>query len=290
MLERLAGFGAGRVVGDVRAQSDHLAVVARTERGADSQLPPLPANRATNLAETAPADALAYAEIRDVGGYIGFILETALQPAASPETGPTQLDPRMLEALLGAPVDEYFDFIGDTALSMSKRGEAVEAGLVAIVDDEAVAQQRVDRLLSMLGSFGSLGGDMTIEEEQHGDATIHVITLGSDIQVGGSPAQTLAISVANGRLYIGAGDFVTSAMDRAAADSLASNEQFRAAVASIGTSNAGIVYTDIDAFLEASDATVAEDQEPFLQPLSHAVVVAQTDGSILVLNANLFVE
>jgi hypothetical protein len=301
MLERLAGIGAMRAVGEVRAQSDHMEIVARTERAANSPLPPLPANRSTNLAESAASDALVYAEVRDLGGYIGFLLETALLPAASPGSEPGgsgQLDPSMLEAFLGAPVDEYFDFIQDAAFSMSKSGDEAEAGMVALVDDEAVAQQRVDRLVRLIETVGALGGEMAVEEQQHGDATIHVLTLDGDVQVGGSPAQTFAVSLADGRLYVGFGDFVTSAMDRQAADSLASNEQFRSAVASVGTSNAGILYGDVAAFLEISQTTMsdaeraefAQEGQPFVDPLSHIVVVGETDGSIMVFNANLFVE
>ena len=88
-------------LGEIRAEGDHLAVTTRSEYPASSSLPPLPGNRATNLAELAPSDALFYAEVRDVGQTIGFYVEQSLLPLAS--AGGGGLDLSDLQSMLGVP-------------------------------------------------------------------------------------------------------------------------------------------------------------------------------------------
>ena len=95
-LQPLMGVSSARVVGELRAEADHLEIVARSERSAEANLPPLPANATTNLAEKAPSNAIAYLEMRDVGTTIGYLLETAMTPPASPGASPEPIPPRLI--------------------------------------------------------------------------------------------------------------------------------------------------------------------------------------------------
>ena len=219
-----------------------------------------------------------------------------MTPLASPGTDPNAMDPRLFEQLLGAPLDEYFDFIDDASLSVAGTGEMPQVGLVATVTDEVIANQRIDRLVSMARSLGPMAGDLSVTEEQHGNTTIHVISIGNS-EADGAP-QSVSLAVAGGRLYLGTSGFVTTALDQTAADSLASNDDYRTALAAGGANNSGIVFGDITALrsmaeAKMSDAERAEyvaDAQPFLEPLSHFMVVNQTDGSIVVSNGFLYVE
>ncbi len=86
-LQPLIAASSARVVGELRAEGDHLEIVARSERSSDADLPPLPGNATTNLSEKAPSDAMLYLEMRDVGTTIGFLLDTAMTPLAEPGHG-----------------------------------------------------------------------------------------------------------------------------------------------------------------------------------------------------------
>ena len=285
---------AVRVVGELRAETDHLAITTRTERPADADLPALPANRGTTLAEAVPADGILYTEMRDVGQTISFALEKFLSPTSS--GGGVPIDLSGLEQLLGAPPQDLFDFLVDVAISVGYHDGVVDAGVIATVDDNAVATARVDRLLTTLRTLMQFGGGVTFEEQQHGDATLTIISFGglaSELGVGSA-----AVTVANGRLLIGTGDFVVDALDRTRDNSLAARPEYQAALQAGGAANAGVVFVDIAAARAALESFIPEaarpvyeqSQRPFLAPLSHLAVINITDGSTSVSHTFLYVE
>ncbi len=294
MLDWVVDAAAVRVLGEMRAETDHLAVAVRAERPADVELPPLPANKSTNLAGAVSADSIFYAEFRQVGQDIGFALERLLEPTAS--GGSLPVDMAMLEQFLGTAPQDFFDFVDDVAVSVAYPNNSLEAGLVATVDDEVIARQRVDRLISTLGSLAAFGGGVTVEEQQHGDATITVIGVGS--LLGENPISSVSVTVSGGRMLLGVGDFVVNALDRAAADSLAAQAEYSTAVAAGGSANAGVMYLDIAALRGVAEGMIPvpmralyeQQQKPFLTPLSHMVVVSTTDGPITVGHMFLYVE
>jgi hypothetical protein len=293
-LDWLTNGSAVRVLGELRAESDHLAITTRAERPADADLPPLPANRSTTLAESVPADGLLYVELRDVGHTIGFALDKLITPTASGSGLPVDLS--SLQTLLGTPPQDYFDFLLDVGVSVGFHDGAVDAGMVATVDDNAVASSRVDRLLTVLHTLTQFGGGVTFTEQQHGDATLTVIGLGGP--AGELGLGTVAVTVSGGRVLIGTGDFVVNALDRTRADSLAARPEYQAALQVGGTVNAGVVFVDVaaartavESFLPAAVRQVYEqEQKPFLAPLSHLVVVNTTEGSLVVSHVFLYVE
>lgn len=284
---------AVRMLGEIRAESDHLAFTTRTERPASSATPPLPANRSTNLAELAPSDALVYAEVRDVGQSIAFYVEQSLLPLAS---AGAPLDLSAIQQMLGVPPQDFFDFIVDASVSVSGSAAAPQAGLIATVDDEAIATSRVNKIVSLLRAAMQFGGGVSFDEEQHGAATLTVITLSSGFD--GAPETELALSVTGGRLLIGTHDFVIGALDRTRDLSLAARPEYQAALAAGGASNAGVVFVDIAAAITAYEGMIPADlraeynlnQQPFLAPLSHLAMISRTDNGQQVNHVFLYVK
>ena len=294
-LDWLVNASALRVLGEVRAEADHFALTTRTERPADANLPPLPANRTTTLAEAVPGDSLAYAEIRDVGQTIGFALDQLLAPQPS-GSGGLLVQLQGLEQLLGTAPQDFFDFVGDVAISVGLSAEAPWAGLVATVDDEAIASARVDRLLATIRSFATFGGGIEFSELQYGAAKLTVISFGGALQEWG--AGTLSVTVTDGRLLIGLGDYVRNALDQTRDGSLAARPQYQAALRAAGSANAGVVFVDIRGLRTALEGLIPppvlqsyeQDQKPFLAPLSHLAVINTTEGSITVSHVFVYVE
>jgi hypothetical protein len=293
MDDAMANSMAIRILGEIRAESDHLALTTRTERPANSSLPPLPGNRSTNLAELAPNDALFYAEVRDFGRSIGWYVEQSLLPLASAQGAPVDLS--AIQQLLGVPPQDYFDFVVDASVSVSGLAAAPVFGLVATVDDEAIALARVNKLVTLLRSFMQFGGDVTITDEQHGAARLTLITLrGLD----GASETSAAVSVTGGRLVLGTHDFVIGTLDRTRDLSLAARPEYQAALAAGGLSNAGVVFVDVAAAIGAYESIPSAEpradyelnQKPFLEPLSHLVMISTTDGGQLVQHLFLYVK
>ena len=291
-LDFLFDASAMRIVGELRAESDHLSLTARTERAATADLPPLPANKTTTLAEMAPADSLAYAEFRQVGQSVGFAIERVLEPLASGEGG--GLGVNMFQQLLGTPPQDFLDFVDDVAVAVGYGGDQPEAGLIAAVNDEAIARQRLERALGAIRSVAAFVGGLTVDEQTHGDATITVISLG----LLGDSLGSVSATVSGGRMLIGLDDFVVQALDRTAADSLAARPEYQSALAAGGASNAGLMFADIAALRELAEGFVpaAEraaydlEKRPFVAPLSHLSIIHRTDGLVTVSHVLLYVE
>jgi hypothetical protein len=278
MFDWAIDASAVRVLGEMRAEGDHLAITTRTERPASADLPPLPANRTTNLADLAPKDALVYAEVRDVLG--------------------APFDLSSLQQLLGTPPQDFFDFIVDASLSVSESNGRFDVGLIASVDDNAIASARVDKLMALLHMLTQFGGGVAFDEQQHGAATITVVTVRGPM---GQPGDTaFAISLTGGRLLIGTTDFVIGALDRTRDESLATRPEYQAALQAGGTANAGVVFGDFAllrrfvgnmfSFSPDMRAHYDENQKPFLEPLSHLAMISTTDNGLMVNHVFLYVK
>jgi len=282
-----------RMLGEVRAETDHLAVTARSQIPAGGNLPPAVANKPSTLAESVPADALAYVEFRQAGALVKFGVAEGLR-CLTPALG--GFDTSQLDQLLGVAPQDYFDFVGDAAIAFTSTSGKLGGGLIATVDDENVARIRVERLLSAV-RLAAMAGGLTIEEQEHGGATITVIRLGEDM-LPSDVAQSISVTVSGGRLYLGVDDFVTAALDRAAGDSLASAPRLQDALAAVGHENAGVVYLDLGALRAVAESNMPAESrtsydtevKPFLEPITNFVVVNRIDGGINVSHAFLYVE
>jgi Protein of unknown function (DUF3352) len=296
-LDLVNQLAAVKMVGEARADGNHLAIDMRSSHPTGDNVPPLPSNRRTSLAERMPADSLVYFETRDLGQAIKYLANTLLSSAAASPAPSGGLDVALqsITELLGTQPQDYLDFVQDVGVSVSYANDKLGVGLVATVDDQAVASTRVERLLSAvrtLGAFGSNSG-VTVEDEQHGDVTITMIHVtGTQPSMPGMAGPTvpnlnIGVAVANGQLLIGLDDFVANALDRTAADSLAANSRFQSA-ASVAGDNAGITFVDIagirtaleQAIPAASLQNYEQNEKPFLEPLDYLLQYSVTDGDI----------
>jgi len=296
-LANLQAVAAGRLMGEVRAEADHLAANIRSEFPSGGNLPAAPSNKRSALAESMPAGTLAYMEMRQVGAGIRYLVGELMSCIGS--AAPGGFDISQIEQLIGTAPENYFNFLDDAAIALTLTDGRPGGGLVATVDDENVARARVTQLLSMVRLAGGLGGGLTIEEQEHGDATITVISFDGELmQQGAAPSISISITVAGGRLYLGLDDFVTAALDRAAADSLASSPRLQQALSATGAENSGIIYVDVSGirrFLEATmpmegRANYETEAKPFLEPATHFVMVSRNESGTNAIHAFLYVE
>ncbi len=300
-MDSLQSMSGVRAMAEVRAEGDHMSFRMRSEFPTGADLPPAPGNRNAGLTAVMPGNTVAYVEMHQVGANIGFLIDEVLgcMPADSDGAG---FDPAQVEQILGVPLDEYFDFLVDGGIAVTLDGDKFGAGLVATVDDEAVANSRVATLLSFARLAGGMGEDgITVTDVQHGTATLHVITLPAPAELFGEPTAeplSLAVTLSNGRLYLGLQDFVTTALDQQASDSLAAQPHLQAAINQVGASNTGVVFVDVDgiwSFVESqmpaeSRAQYETEGKPFIDPLSDFVVVTRNDNGINDGHGFLYVE
>jgi hypothetical protein len=304
-----------KYVAEVRADGDHLSFNTRSRLPSGDNAAPAPANRQTNLAQAMPGNTVAYWEMHNVGDALGWLIRNGLTCMSAqtpggplPSTRPGgDTDPsKIFEQLAGSKPDEYLDFIVDAAVGFSYDNDKIGVGLVATVDDEAVAQGRINKILGLLqlaggGLGGGLGGDMggiqiSTQEIDHNGTKVNVIHVKSALAAGDD--LTLQLAVAHGRLYMGVDDFVTAALDRGAAESLAANERYKNALAGGPSDPAAIGYLDVAAIADALEAKMPAQEKadfdtntkPFLDPLSSVSLVGHVDGGIMVSNMFLFVE
>jgi len=156
----------------------------------------------------------------------------------------------MFEQLLGAKPEDFFDFIDDAGFGLTYAGDQVSGGVIATVNDQAIATSRVGQLLGFIKLAGGLGGSstgsqITTSETDHNGVKVTSITVAGSVPVG-QPV-TLQLALANNRLYLGMNDFVTAALDRSASDSLETNAKYESAIAAAPADNAGIVFVDVAA-------------------------------------------
>ncbi|MEX2547308.1 MAG: DUF3352 domain-containing protein [Chloroflexota bacterium] len=285
-----------RLLGEVRAESDHLALNMRSQFPTGGNLPPAPQNKRTTLADSMPTSSIVYVEMRQVGANIKYLVDQLI--TCMNTSGGSLFDLNGLEQLIGTKPQDYFDFLDDAAFAVTLADGKFGGGLIATVDDENVARTRVERLLSVvrLGGIG-LGGGLTVEEQQHGDVAVTVIKLGAGLVPGGE-APSIAIAVSGGRVYLGVDDFVTSALDRAAADSLSTTPRFQGALTETGAETAGIVYIDIGALRSFAESQMPSgargnydtEVKPFLEPITHFVAISRNENGINASHAFLYVE
>jgi len=300
-LASLRSMSGVRTMAEVRAEGDHMSFRMRSEFPTGDDLPPAPGNRNAGLTAVMPGNTVAYVEMHQVGTSIGFLINQVLgcMPAGSDGAG---FDPAQVEQILGVPLDEYFDFLVDSGMAVTLDGDKLGVGLVATVDDEAVANSRVATLLSFARLAGGMGENgITVTDVQHGTATVHVIELansGSLSPDGLSGPISFSVGVANARLYLGTEDFVTKALDQQAADSLAAEPHLQSAFNQVGASNTGVVFVDVDGiwlFVESQMPAESRSQyetegKPFIDPLSDFVLVTRNDNGINDGHGFLYVE
>lgn len=205
----------------------------------------------SDLANAFPADTQLYIEARDLGAALGGVITTVLAGAGDE----TAAEMAPVEDMLGAPLPEFLDFIGDAGVGAGITSESLWLGIAAETTDEAVAMERVNRLLGILQLVAGSDTGISVETQTIGDTEVSVITLPIDSAEMGLPfdiGQTVSVAVADGELLIGTGDFVATAISGDDSASLGASEAWADAIGD-DTTNSGVVYANVGSLLAQLD-------------------------------------
>lgn len=284
------------VTGLIRVDADHLTfqLAAPVVEGA-----PTLSVRSTDLATKMPADSLLYLETRDLGTGIKTLV-AQLKPMLAAQGSDQAL--AQIEALLGTGLEDYLDWVQDIAVSASFGAGSPSVGLVATVTDEAVGQQRIDSLLTLVRAISATADPSPVEissAEVNGTTVTTIALTDASGMTSGLPVEAkLSVAVGDGHLYLGLGDFAAEALARDAADSLASTPGYTKAVGAAGAENAGVVYVDVasalgiaELLMSSSDRDMFESQiKPYAEALDFVVASVNQDAGTSTASLMLFVK
>jgi hypothetical protein len=258
----------------------------------------MPAVGESDLASLFPSSTQIYAETRDLGSTLRGAIEGLM--AQVPPEGAEDIEG--LEGLLGVPLPQALDFVEDAALGGAIDEGGIWIGVAGEVTDEEVANDRLERLLGLIGMLASQSDEgIEITEADVAGTTVTTITLpseaGDDAEMFGLPLDVGSLSVAidDGTLLFGTGDFVTDALEGDGTDSLATTEGYTSALAG-STPNVGVIYADIGAILTTLDPVLAfvvddwEDISPWVSALDRFVAVGSADDSVISARLTLYVD
>lgn len=289
------------MVGSLRSEGDRMALDLRQVMGSTTL--PLPGVRDSGLYGRVPSSTVVYYETHDLGTQLRSVIGQ-FKSQAGPALPQEQLV--QLEQFLGAPLEEYLSWVQDVGVAVSMpAADHFEVGLVASVTDEAVARQRIERLTAAARAALAFGGDVPIEivDEQISGAAVTTIRLspqaGAQVPPNLPVTPTLSYTVHNGLFMLGVGDFVSGALQRTPADSLASNADFTAAItAAGGANNGGSMYVDVGKLFDLLDAQIASSAgpsyeteiRPYTDPLDRLAAVWTVQDGAVVMRVLLYVE
>ncbi len=254
----------------------------------------LPVATSTDLADHVPATSLLYLQVPNVGPAVHDLiscLRTKLSDAFNDK------NIQQLEQSLGNPLEDEFSFIGDLALTVGFDGQHIQWGLVGSVNDASTAQERVTTLVSVLRAGGVAGSvPVTVTNSQEGDTTVLTITF-TDPSMAKSPVgDSVSVALSDGHIYIGGGDFVTTALNLTPADSLAGSDGYTSAIAAAGNPNSVQLYVDLSGARQAIETMMPADTnyttniQPYLVPFDRLVVGASQNGTTASSQMVLFVK
>jgi hypothetical protein len=291
LIAQLANLPAW-VGGYAQVAADHLTVGASVPV-ADGGTPSV---RETDLAAHYPSGTLLYLEVRDLGKMIdGLLAQVKTQLAADPKYTKTISS---LEQQFG-PLDQLLAFVQDGAVGVSFDGQQLSAGIVATLSNEAVAKSRLQLLTGLLGLLA--GGDNSPFTVSLPDANgVTTITLKPTANIPSDLPFTPAISIGvkDGHLYLGLGDFASTAIAQDPANSLATDPRYSAALTEAGTPNGGVIWVDLAAAAPlvanithaADDPNYTTNIKPWIDALDYLVSTATVNGDVASLKALLFVK
>ncbi len=270
------------------AEADRMTLQAYITPGDET---PAMALGESDLAARFPADTQIYLETRELGAMLqtalGGLLETMDEETAA------QMAP--LEDMFGVPLPELLDFVSDASLGAALSSDGLWLGMAGEVSDEAIATDRVERILSIVRLLGAgMGGEdapqISVDETTIDGTTVTTVTLPIDEVTGGqlpvTIPDTLSIAVDDGTLLIGLGDFVENALTGAETDSLAASPGYVDALGE-DTSNSGVLYVNVGSLLSVLDpllATMAPewaDIAPYATALDRFIAVGTVDEEVI---------
>jgi len=246
-------------------------------------------NGARDLADQVPADALFYADGRNVGTRMSAVV-TSLQAAlAGSGMDPAMLD--QVEGALGASLEDYVSWIGDAAVVAGYDGSQPYLGMVLEATDANAAATRVNQL-SALAQLAGLDPSSGVTVRTDTVAGSEVTTL--SVEFSGAPAFGVPGSdagfavqwaVDGDRVLIGVGDrFVERILQLDQADSLGASDRFATATGRYSGENASTMFLDVAAVRNAlaSSAALAEPMASVLSAFDYVLADGRVEGSVVV--------
>ena len=297
--EDLAAIMPIDMVASLSAESDrlHLEVAMTPGEG----MPEFSAGE-SELSLSFPEDTQVYLETRDLGANIQSALgqvETMLGDMPTDEsTGMSELgvlfsEESPLTAMLGVPLPELLDFVGDASVGAGLSSDGLWLGMAAEVIDGDSAQERYTSLMTILrlAMASSEDDGMSVDTADVGGVEVTTITLPIDQMMAesGLPltvGDSISVALTDDHLLMGLGDFVQNALVADATSSLGSSAGFIDALGD-DTVNTGVMYVDISSMLAALDPMLAmmgsewEQISPYAGGLDRMVVVGTADEGTL---------
>jgi hypothetical protein len=238
----------------------------------------------TTLASVVPPTTVALAEGHDVGASLTRLKDSlASDPALA--DGVKEVEDAL--AILGG-WEAVVGWMGETGVAVTRTGDEVGGGIVAIPTDAEAAE----RLLTQLSGFAQLAGagsGISVTQEPYGDTTITVIDLGdlgalagmaTDGAVEAPENLVISYAVTDEVVVVGYGTAFTKAvLDSRTGESLADTERFSTALAQAGTAHSALFWLDVTAIRDLVEAQVpaadkAEyeaDVKPYLQAFDSVI-------------------
>ncbi len=289
------------------AGGDRLAVDVATD------LPTGPfavTNEDRGLAAEVPADTLYYAEAGNLGLTLSAVIEPMKEAAASVPEGAEQV--AMIEAALGADLEELVSWIDDGAVSIGFDGSQPYGGMVLVPNDMAAAERRLSQLIS----FASLAGldpssGVSTETSEIGSVSVTTIrwedpnALPPDPMLPIPTGVAVQIAVTDDRALIGLGEtFVGRVLELDPGDGLASVARYSDTVTELGgATNTGLAWMDLTGIREAIEKAFATEIEsmdaagfymteirPWLMPLDRIVGISRLEGDVHLQRSVLLIE
>lgn len=258
----------------------------------------------SDLALSFPADTQMYLEMRDVGSGLQVMLEQGVamleaqdMSAMDDTMGMSEIDMLLSEdspitAMLGVPLPEFLDFVGDAGIGAGLSSDGLWLGIAGDVVNPEDAEERVTSLLTILRMVLLSGEDpnMDIETSEVAGVEVTTITLPIDQMMAESGVplsigNSIDVALTDDMLLIGVGDFVENAIVADPADSLGASEGYTDALAD-DTVNAGVTYVNISSLLAAVEpmlAMMAPEWEmiaPYATGVDRMIVVPTADEEV----------
>jgi hypothetical protein len=261
------------------------------------------------LADEVPGDAIYYSEAGNLGASFTALIGPMKDAVAATPEGEEQI--AMIEAALGADLEDLVSWIDDGATVIGFADGELYGGLLLVPNDVEAAERR----LSQLSSFAALAAldpesGVTVEEAEVESRTVTTIRWQD---AGGlaenllpmPPAISVQFTVTDDRAIIGVGEsFVGRVLGLDEDDSLGSVARYTDAVADLGgASSTAITWIDVAAARGAIEAAMGPAIDsfdpsgkyeaevlPWLDPLDRLVSVTRLEGEVLVQRGALLVD
>jgi hypothetical protein len=262
------------MAGSVRAESDRLVVsVAYPRTTATGE-----GNHVGRLASVVPGNAVGVFELHSVGKVITQDLAAYAAQLPGDKTVETV---RSYLAQIGG-----VDWLGDGVAVLTKNGSTFGGGVIVEATDASTASAKVASIANLVTlAGGSL--KITTTDETYKGVTITTIHVPANSQTGGTPID-IAVAAKGNLIVAGYSDvFVKAVIDTTASTSLASQADYSAVMAAVGSSNEESFYVNIPALEDEIGQALfssrwTTDYKPYFDHLG-SVAGVTVDGNTVIL-------